>query len=86
MPYGEHRVRCHHCGIYFNCGDCIKTVCHDCEQSGHQGFGVGCPVCEHADKQELRDTIRDLRKRLDEAIAEIDRMKRTWKPKHRRAL
>lgn len=53
MPYGEHRVRCMHCGDHYNCGDCITYTCFDCNRKGHRGaFFLDCPICgrEHEER------------------------------------
>lgn len=62
MPYGEHRVQCMHCGVWFTCGDCILSTCRECEKNGHSGIILDCPVCSKE--------FEDRRARIDAAIAE----------------
>lgn len=35
MPYGEHLARCLHCGHTWIVGDCVPSICPDCETKGH---------------------------------------------------
>lgn len=44
MPYGYHIARCFCCGKQWVCGDCIPTVCSECEAKGHTG-GFDCLQC-----------------------------------------
>ena len=46
MPIGHHIAKCHHCGKEFVCGDCIPSICFECEQAGHKdSFFLSCPKC-----------------------------------------
>lgn len=58
MPYGEHRVQCHHCGTWYTCGDCITFTCHDCDQAGHRGLFIDCPKCEEETRARREERAR----------------------------
>ena len=41
MPIGSNLARCHECGKTWIVGDCIPTMCGDCEcaEKGHEWYG-----------------------------------------------
>lgn len=45
MPFGHHIARCQHCGKEWMVGDCIPSICPECQEAGHTGSTIGCPLC-----------------------------------------
>lgn len=94
--FGEHRVRCHHCGQHFTCGDCIKPTCYECEQTGHAGFGFDCPLCKLLDERHARSAllaeIEKLNGQVESLQLEVGRMEaenrqlKAMRRRYRRAL
>jgi hypothetical protein len=58
MPYGHNIATCLHCGTQFQVGDAIPDICPECEDAGHSGLPLDCPLCRSA-----------RRARIDAAIA-----------------
>jgi hypothetical protein len=61
MPYGHNIATCLHCGAQFTAGDAIPDICPGCEDAGHAGLPLDCPLCRLA-----------RRARIDAAIAAFD--------------
>jgi hypothetical protein len=64
MPIGEHLARCFECGRSFLCGDCIETICRDCECKRigiHLAFGNICGRCGKILTKEDKDVIKNKR-------------------------
>lgn len=45
MPFGQHVARCFHCGTQWIVGDCIPSICRECEAKGHSGTPLDCEKC-----------------------------------------
>lgn len=52
MPHGHHIAKCLHCLKEWIAGDCVPSICPDCEAAGHKGLGIDCPKCWPADRDE----------------------------------
>jgi hypothetical protein len=40
-----------HCGTHYTCGDCITHTCPECDDAGHRGWTLDCPVCQREAEQ-----------------------------------
>lgn len=45
MPRGHHIAKCLHCGKEWMVGDCVPSICDECEKAGHRGLLFDCPIC-----------------------------------------
>lgn len=50
--HGQHIATCLHCGKQWVVGDCIPSICPDCERAGHSGL-LDCPVCNPRRKRSV---------------------------------
>lgn len=64
MAIGCHVARCAHCGKQWLVGDCVPSVCGECEEKGHRGMFLDCPACCR-DHDERMERIRNAK--ADEA-------------------
>ena len=64
MPIGHNVAKCLHCLKEWVVGDCVPSICPECEDAGHTGLGIDCPKC-----------FQPGRKLIDAYQKEIDRLK-----------
>jgi hypothetical protein len=84
MPYGLNIATCLHCGRQWTVGDCIPSVCPECDEAGHRGlpgFPItgslldgGCPECDRQRREimvragEARQRRRERDERRDTTV------------------
>jgi hypothetical protein len=57
MPYGHNIATCLHCGTQFTVGDAIPDICPACEDAGHAGLPLDCPLCRPTRRARIDATL-----------------------------
>jgi hypothetical protein len=57
MPHGHYIATCLHCGHQWTVGDAILLICPGCEDAGHAGLPLDCPLCRPARRVRIDATL-----------------------------
>jgi hypothetical protein len=57
MPHGHNIATCLHCGHQWTVGDAILLICPACEDAGHVGLPLDCPLCRPTRRARIDATL-----------------------------